>query len=131
MAKPKHGGKRAGGTDNNKYNGFSITDTNGNTKNYVVINGRVSSAEGSVYDGSFLSTNDVIQKLYDKFGNVSDIIDRINSVGKGKASAISDKTVEKMRDDYKKKREKSQKENYNPRISKKGVNRHRNNWSAM
>ena len=135
MAKGNRGGKRGkrgSANSNSKYNGFSITDSNGKTENYIVINGTVKYADLRRYDGFMgISSLDTIQKAYDNFGGTQGIIDRINSVGKSKASILSDKNVEKLQADYKKKRAEDDKALNNPRNSKKGVNRHRAYWSAM
>ena len=136
MAKGNRGGKRAGGASANsnaKYNGFSITNQDGETENYIVMNGEVKFADLRRYDGFMgVSSLDSIQNAYDTFGGVQGIIDRINSVGKGKASVLSDKKVEQLQDDYKKKRAKADKQ-LDDSISgnKKSVNRHRAYWSAM
>ena len=133
MAKGKSGGKRASANSNAKYNGFSITDENGVTENYIVVNGVVKYADLRRYDG-FMVVNSLgtIQQAYDTFGGSQGVIDRINSVGKGKASVLSDKKVEQLQDDYKKKRAKADKQ-LDDSISgnKKSVNRHRGYWSAM
>lgn len=128
MAKGNRGGKRSAG--NTKYNGFSITDKDGNTENYIVVNGVVQSAVNSKYSNSFLQDNSFIQNAYDTLGSVEAVIARVNKVGIGKASVLSDKQVDKMNADYKKQRVKNDK-NYSPRNSKRGTNRHRNFWSAM
>lgn len=54
----------------------------------------------------------------------------MNKIGKGKASVLSDKAIDKMNADYRKKR-KEFNESMSVRSSKKGVNRHRLYWSAM
>lgn len=133
MVKRKRGGKRGSANSNTKYNGFSITNQDGETENYIVVNGEVRFADLRRYD-SFMgvSSLDSIQNAYDTFGGVQGIIDRINSVGKGKASVLSDKRVEQLQDDYKEKRAKNDKQ-LDDLISgnKKSVNRHRAYWSAM
>ena len=137
MAKGNRGGKRASGgasaNSNAKYNGFSITNQDGETENYIVVNGIVKYADLRRYDG-FMGINslDAIQQAYDTFGGSQGVIDRINSVGKGRASVLSDKKVEQLQDDYKKKRAKADKQ-LDDSISgnKKSVNRHRAYWSAM
>ena len=134
MAKGNRGGKRSAGANSNaKYNGFSITNQDGETENYIVVNGVVKYADLRRYDG-FMGVNslDTIQVAYDTFGGSQGVIDRINSVGKGKASVLSDKRVEQLQDDYKKKRAKADKQ-LDDSISgnKKSVNRHRAYWSAM
>lgn len=75
-------------------------------------------------------SNHPFQKAYDKYGNVDAIIKRVNKVGKGKASILSDKAVEKMNADYAKELA-NRKTDYTVRSSKKGVNRHSSYWSAM
>lgn len=137
MAKGNRGGKRVSGgasaNSNAKYNGFSITDENGVTENYIVVNGVVKYADLRRYEDIMgLGSLDTIQQAYDTFGGSQGVIDRINSVGKGKASVLSDKKVEQLQDDYKKKRAKDDKQ-LDDLISgnKKSVNRHRAYWSAM
>lgn len=126
-------GIRRGKASNAKYNGFSITDEKGNTNHYIVIGGKISMATTKNTRGSlvrYFDSNHPFQKAYDKYGNVDAIIKRVNKVGKGKASILSDKAVEKMNDDYAKELA-NRKTDYTVRSSKKGVNRHRSHWSAM
>lgn len=126
-------GIRRGKASNAKYNGFSITDEKGNTNHYIVIGGKISMATTKNTRGSlvrYFDSNHPFQKAYDKYGNVDAIIKRVNKVGKGKASILSDKAVEKMNDDYAKELA-NRKTDYTVRSSKKGVNRHRTYWSAM
>lgn len=126
-------GIRRGKASNAKYNGFSITDEKGNTNHYIVIGGKISMATTKNTRGSlvrYFDSNHPFQKAYDKYGNVDAIIKRVNKVGKGKASILSDKAVEKMNDDYAKELA-NRKTDYTVRSSKKGVNRHRLYWSAM
>lgn len=126
-------GIRRGKASNAKYNGFSITDEKGNTNHYIVIGGKISMATTKNTRGSlvhYFDSNHPFQKAYDKYGNVDAIIKRVNKVGKGKASILSDKAVEKMNDDYAKELA-NRKTDYTVRSSKKGVNRHRSYWSAM
>lgn len=126
-------GIRRGKASNAKYNGFSITDEKGNTNHYIVIGGKISMATTKNTRGSlvrYFDSNHPFQKAYDKYGNVDAIIKRVNKVGKGKASILSDKAVEKMNDDYAKELA-NRKKDYTVRSSKKGVNRHRSYWSAM
>lgn len=126
-------GIRRGKASNAKYNGFSITDEKGNTNHYIVIGGKISMAITKNTRGSlvrYFDSNHPFQKAYDKYGNVDAIIKRVNKVGKGKASILSDKAVEKMNDDYAKELA-NRKTDYTVRSSKKGVNRHRSYWSAM
>lgn len=126
-------GIRRGKASNAKYNGFSITDEKGNTNHYIVIGGKISMATTKNTRGSlvrYFDSNHPFQKAYDKYGNVDAIIKRVNKVGKGKASILSDKAVEKMNDDYAKELA-DRKTDYTVRSSKKGVNRHRSYWSAM
>ena len=132
MAKGNRGGKRSSIGNNSKYNGFSITDVNGETENYIVVDGVVKYADLRKYDNFMGYTDlDTIQQAYDTFGGTQGVIDRINSVGKKKASVLSDKRVKQLQDDYKKVHEESEKILDNPRKKKKGVNRHRTHWSAM
>lgn len=126
-------GIRRGKASNAKYNGFSITDEKGNTNHYIVIGGKISMATTKNTRGSlvrYFDSNHPFQKAYDKYGNVDAIIKRVNKVGKGKASILSDKAVEKMNDDYAKELA-NRKTDYTVGSSKKGVNRHRSYWSAM
>lgn len=126
-------GIRRGKASNAKYNGFSITDEKGNTNHYIVIGGKISMATTKNTRGSlvrYFDSNHPFQKAYDKYGNVDAIIKLVNKVGKGKASILSDKAVEKMNDDYAKELA-NRKTDYTVRSSKKGVNRHRSYWSAM
>lgn len=126
-------GIRRGKASNAKYNGFSITDEKGNTNHYIVIGGKISMATTKNTRGSlvrYFDSNHPFQKAYDKYGNVDAIIKHVNKVGKGKASILSDKAVEKMNDDYAKELA-NRKTDYTVRSSKKGVNRHRSYWSAM
>lgn len=124
---------RRGKASNAKYNGFSVTDKNGRTSHYKVINGKVLPAVEA--DGIHNMLNGVVSKdpaqaLYDKVGSVDAVIKRVNKIGKGKASVLSDKAIDKMNADYRKKREEFDKSE-SVRHSKKGVNRHRSYWSAM
>ena len=77
-----------------------------------------------------VGSKDPAQALYDKVGSVDAVIKRVNKIGKGKASVLSDKAIEKMNADYRKKREEFTKSE-SVRSSKKGVNRHRLYWSSM
>lgn len=123
-------GIRRGKASNAKYNGFSLTDKNG-TRHYKVINGKVQDAiEGEGFDGLFHSKAHHLQPIYDKFGSVDAMIKQVNKIGKGKASVLSDKAIDKMNADYLKRRDEFQKSE-SVRHSKKGVNRHRSYWSAM
>lgn len=124
---------RRGKASNTKYNGFSITDEKGNTNHYIVIGGKISMATSKNARGAlvrYFDSNHPFQKAYDKYGNVDAIIKRVNKVGKGKASILSDKAVEKMNADYAKELA-NKKTDYTVRSSKKGVNRHSSYWSAM
>lgn len=126
-------GIRRGKASNAKYNGFSITDEKGNTNHYIVIGGKISFATPKNAHGTlvrYFDSNHPFQKAYDKYGNVDAIIKRVNQVGKGKASILSDKAVEKMNADYAKESA-NRKPDYTVRSSKKGVNRHSLYWSAM
>ena len=125
-------GIRRGKASNAKYNGFSLTDKNG-TRHYKVINGKVLpavEADGIHNMLKGVGSKDPAQALYDKVGSVDAVIKRVNKIGKGKASVLSDKAIEKMNADYRKKREEFTKSE-SVRSSKKGVNRHRSYWSAM
>lgn len=133
MAKGSRGGKRAKRASNAKYNGFSITRKDGTTSHYKVINGKVLPAVEA--DGIHNMLKGVISKdpwqvAYDQTGSVDAIIKRVNKIGKGKASVLSDKAIDKMNADYRKKRKEFD-ESMSVRSSKKGVNRHRSYWSAM
>lgn len=133
MAKGSRGGKRAKRASNAKYNGFSITRPDGTTSHYKVINGKVLpavEADGIHNMLKGIGSKDPAQALYDKVGSVDAVIKRVNKIGKGKASVLSDKAIEKMNADYRKKREEFTKSE-SVRSSKKGVNRHRLYWSAM
>lgn len=133
MAKGSRGGKRAKRASNAKYNGFSITRKDGTTSHYKVINGKVLPAVEADGIHNMLKgvvSKDPAQALYDKVGSVDAVIKRVNKIGKGKASVLSDKAIEKMNADYRKKREEFTKSE-SVRSSKKGVNRHRLYWSAM
>ena len=126
-------GIRRGKASNAKYNGFSVTDKNGRTSHYKVINGKVLpavEADGIHNMLNGVGSKDPAQALYDKVGSVDAVIKRVNKIGKGKASVLSDKAIEKMNADYRKKREEFTKSE-SVRSSKKGVNRHRLYWSAM
>lgn len=123
-------GIRRGKASNAKYNGFSLTDKNG-TRHYKVINGKVQDAiEGEGFDGLFHSKAHHLQPMYDKLGSVDAMIKQVNKIGKGKASVLSDKAIDKINADYLKKREEFSKSE-SVRSSKKGVNRHSLYWSAM
>lgn len=133
MAKGSRGGKRAKRASNAKYNGFSITRPDGTTSHYKVINGKVLpavEADGIHKMAKGIISKDPAQTLYDKVGSVDAVIKRVNKIGKGKASVLSDKAIDKMNADYLKKR-KEFSESESVRSSKKGVNRHRLYWSAM
>ena len=126
-------GIKRGKASNTKYNGFSVTDKNGKTSHYVVIGGKVAHPTTEGTRGSLtreFDSNDPFQKAYDRLGSVDAVIKQINKVGKGKASILSDKAVEKMAADYAEK-QKNRKVDPEVRSSKKGVNRHRAFWSAM
>lgn len=130
MAKGSRGGKRAKRASNAKYNGFSLTDKNG-TRHYKVINGKVQDAiEGEGFDGLFHSKAHHLQAVYDKLGSVDAVIKQVNKIGKGKASVLSDKAIDKMYKERQKKRKEDDK-HYSPRNSKKGINKHSLYWNAM
>ena len=131
MAKGSRGGKRKSMASNAKYNGFSITYKDGSTSHYKVINGKVEPAV-TVYGSQNMlkGIKDPIQVAYDKLGSVDAVIKQVNKIGKGKASILSDKAIDKMNDNRNKMRAEDAK-HYSPRHSKKGINRHRRYWSAM
>lgn len=123
-------GIRRGKASNAKYNGFSLTDKNG-TRHYKVINGKVQDAiEGEGFDGLFHSKTHHLQPIYDKLGSVDAMIKQVNKTGKGKASVLSDKAIDKMYEERRKKKAEDDK-HYSPRNSKKGINKHRAYWNAM
>jgi len=123
-------GIRRGKASNAKYNGFSLTDKNG-TRHYKVINGKVQDAiEGEGFDGLFHSKTHHLQPIYDKLGSVDAMIKQVNKIGKGKASVLSDKAIDKMYEERRKKEAEDDK-HYSPRNSKKGINKHRAYWNAM
>ena len=133
MAKGSRGGKRAKRASNAKYNGFSIIRKDGTTSHYKVINGKVLPAVETAGIDRMLKgvgSKDPVQVAYDKSGSVDAVIKRVNKIGKAKAQILSDKDVEKMNADYRKKREEFSKSE-GVRNSKKGVNRHHRYWSAM
>lgn len=133
MAKGSRGGKRAKRASNAKYNGFSVTRKDGTTSHYKVINGKVLpavEAEGIHNMLKGVTPKAPVQAAYNKEGSVDGIIKRVNKIGKAKASVLSDKAIDKMNADYRKKR-KEFSESESVRSSKKGVNRHRLYWSAM
>lgn len=121
-------------SSNSKYNGFSITNPEGKTENYRVINGRVEFANGqsgNFFGIDYLST---MQKAYDTNGSVQALIDRVNSIGKGSARSLSDTEVQNMINERDKeraeRREQAIKEDAQ-RNRGKDVNRHRAYWSGM
>lgn len=123
-------GIRRGKASNAKYNGFSLTDKNG-TRHYKVINGKVQDViEGEGFDGLFHSKTHHLQPIYDKLGSVDAMIKQVNKIGKGKASVLSDKAIDKMYEERRKKKAEDDK-HYSPRNSKKGINKHRAYWNAM
>lgn len=123
-------GIRRGKASNAKYNGFSLTDKNG-TRHYKVINGKVQDAiEDEGFDGLFHSKTHHLQPIYDKLGSVDAMIKQVNKIGKGKASVLSDKAIDKMYEERRKKTAEDDK-HYSPRNSKKGINKHRAYWNAM
>lgn len=131
MAKGSRGGKRAKRASNAKYNGFSITRKDGTTSHYKVINGKVQDAiEEEGFGGLFRSKTHHLQPVYDKLGSVDAMIKQVNKIGKGKASVLSDKAIDKMYEERRKKHEEDDK-HYSPRNSKKSVNRHSLYWNAM
>ena len=133
MAKGSRGGKRAKRASNAKYNGFSIIRKDGTTSHYKVINGKVLpavEADGIHNMLKGIGSKDPWQVAYDQTGSVDAIIKRVNKTGKCKASVLSDKAIDKMNADYRKKRKEFD-ESMSVRSSKKGVNRHSLYWSAM
>ena len=126
-------GIRRGKASNAKYNGFSVTDKNGRTSHYKVINGKVLpavEADGIHNMLKGVGSKDPAQALYDKVGSVDAVIKRVNKIGKGKASVLSDKAIDKMYDERQKKKAEDDK-HYSPRNSKKGINKHSLYWNAM
>lgn len=132
------GSSKAGGGggagSNAKYQGFSITDAQGNTENYIVVNGKVQYADGSMGVATLgLQNNalDLIQQAFDLEGDTQGLINRINNLGISSASTLSDKEVVKLQ-----KKRKADRAAHNAMMNKnirgkKGVNRHRAYWSAM
>ena len=121
-------------SSNSKYNGFSITNPEGKTENYRVINGRVEFANGQASKFFGIDHVEMIQKAYDNAGSVQDLIKRINDIGKGSAKSLSDKEVERLiaeRDAERKERQEEAIKEDAQRHRGKGVNRHRTYWSAM
>ena len=121
-------------SSNSKYNGFSITNPEGQTENYRVINGRVEFANGQASKFLGIDHVEMIQKAYDTNGSVQALIDRINSIGKGSAKSLSDKEVERLiaeRDAERKARQEEATKEDVQRNRGKGVNRHRAYWSGM
>lgn len=121
-------------SSSSKYNGFSITNTEGKTENYRVINGRVEFANGQASKFLGIDHVEMIQKAYDNAGSVQNLIKRINDIGKGSARSLSDKEVERLiaeRDTERKARQEEATKEDTQRHRGKGVNRHRAYWSAM
>ncbi len=133
MAKGSRGGKRAKRASNAKYNGFSIIRKDGTTSHYKVINGKVLPAVETAGIDRMLKgvgSKDSWQVAYDKSGSVDAVIKRVNKIGKAKAQILSDKAIDKMNADYRKKREEFSK-SLGVRNSKKGINKHSLYWNAM
>ena len=133
MAKGSRGGKRAKRASNAKYNGFSIIRKDGTTSHYKVINGKVLPAVETAGIDRMLKgvgSKDPWQVAYDKSGSVDAVIKRVNKIGKAKAQILSDKAIDKMNADYRKKREEFSK-SLGVRNSKKGINKHSLYWNAM
>ena len=122
----------AGRSSNSKYNGFSVTDSDGNTQNYIVMNGIVDYADKSFLGVANMAAPTTMQSAYDTLGGVDGIIERINQNGIGRASVLTDTQVEKIMAAHKQERSeaKAQLDNIYSG-NKKSVNRHRNFWSAM
>lgn len=126
-----------GGGSNAKYKGFTITDQNGKKSNYIVVKGKVVDAEtagtrGGITGAMGINSNDVLQRAYDMEGSTSGLIKRVNSIGMAKAETLSDKSVKKLQAKHKKERKETVKQQEKDAYKgKKGVNRHRNYWSAM
>ena len=126
------GSSKAGGGGNSKYQGFSITNSDGKTENYIVVNGEVQYADGRNRTTLGVDELEVFQQAYDSAGSTKAIIDRVNSVGIGTAKALSDKNVEELRKERDKDRAQRRKQ-FEADVYKRrrGVNRHRQYWSAM
>lgn len=125
------GSSEAGG-GNSKYHGFSLTDAQGNTEQYIVASGQIQYADGRPRNIMGVDKLEVIQQAYDTYGSVSNLINRVNSIGSGKAAVLSDKSVDTLQ----KKRQADLANNRKQQATnaykrKKGVNRHRLYWSAM
>ena len=125
-------GRSKAGGGNAKYNGFSITNADGKTENYIVVGGEVQFADGR--PRTILGTDqlEVMQQAYDSAGSTDGIIKRVNEVGIGSAKTLSDKNVEKLSKDRDEEREQKRKQFETDVYKRKhGVNRHRRYWSAM
>lgn len=123
-----------GGGGNAKYHGFSITNAEGQKKNYIVAAGQVLYAESNRrgYGIGNIDELETMQRAYDTYGSVSKLINKVNSIDIAKAEVLSDKKVKEMQDKYtaesKKKRKQFESDVYK---GKKRVNRHSAYWSAM
>ncbi len=117
---------------NARYKGFSIT-RDGKTENYIVVKGSVQFADGRDRRATAIGNIDqleMLQKAYDLEGNTKGLINRINNIGQAKATTLADKEVIKLRKKRDKEREETRK-SYTPRHTRRGINRHRSDWSAM
>lgn len=132
------GSSKAGSSGSNaKYKGFSVTDQNGNKRNFIVKNGKVLNAENSMAGGGGIlgldaNSTEIYQRAYEMEGSTSGLIKRINSVGLGKAETLSDKKVIDLQKKYKKRKKETVEQQEKDAYKRKhGVNRHRAYWSAM
>ena len=122
---------------NSKYKGFSVTDQNGNKRNFIVKNGKVLNAESGMAGGGGIlgldaNSTEIYQRAYEMEGSTSGLIKRINSVGLAKAETLSDKKVVDLQKKYKKRRKETEEQQEKDAYKRKhGVNRHRAFWSAM
>ena len=122
---------------NSKYKGFSVTDQNGNKRNFIVKNGKVLNAESGMAGGGGIlgldaNSTEIYQRAYEMEGSTSGLIKRINSVGLAKAETLSDKKVVDLQKKYKKRRKETEEQQKKDAYKRKhGVNRHRAYWSAM
>lgn len=132
------GSSKAGSSgSNSKYKGFSVTDQNGNKRNFIVKNGKVLNAESGMAGGGGIlgldaNSTEIYQRAYEMEGSTSGLIKRINSVGLAKAETLSDKKVVDLQKKYKKRRKETEEQQEKDAYKRKhGANRHRAYWSAM
>ena len=121
-------------SSSSKYNGFSITNSEGKTENYRVVNGRVEFANGQASKFLGIDHVEMIQKAYDNAGSVQGLIKRINDIGRGSARSLSDKEVQNMINERDKERAERREQAIKEDVQRnrgKGVNRHRAYWSGM